>query len=194
MTNIVNDNRRPGTLKDRKWRVQRREELYSMVPWLALYKETVELPNGKIIDDYHQLDLPDFTVVVARTPNGETIVVRQYKHGVRRISLTLPGGMVEADEIPVVAAQRELLEETGYAAEGWQHLGSFTSHGNLGAGRGHYYQAINALRIQPPNSGDLEEMEVLLLSKYDLIASSWNGNVALLNHALAISLSQLHER
>ena len=194
MTNIANDNRRPDTLKDRKWHVLRREELYSMAPWLALYRETVELPNGKIIDDYHQLDLPDFTVVVARTPTGKTIVVRQYKHGVRRISLTLPGGMVDTDEVPVMAAQRELLEETGYTAEEWHHLGSFTSHGNLGAGRGHYYQAINALRIQPPNSGDLEEMEVLLLSKVDLSRSLWNGNVALLNHALVISLSQLHER
>lgn len=193
MTKIANAHHRADPLSHRKWRVHRRKELYSMPPWLGLYRETVELPNGKIIDDYHQLELPDFTVVVARTPAEKTIIIRQYKHGVRHISLTLPGGMVETDEHPVLAAQRELLEETGYTAEGWHHLGSFTSHGNLGAGRGHYYQAINARRKQAPNSGDLEEMEVLLLGKQELMASLWNGNVALLNHALAISLSQLHE-
>jgi 8-oxo-dGTP pyrophosphatase MutT (NUDIX family) len=44
-------------------------------------------------------------------------MVRQYKHGAREILLELPGGLCDANEPPEEAAQRELLEETGYAAD-----------------------------------------------------------------------------
>ena len=177
---------------DAAWRILDHQEIYAAPPWLRLSRQVVELPNGKIVKDYHQLDLPDFVVAVAMTSSDHFITIRQYKHGARRTSLTLPGGMVEADEPPSQAARRELLEETGYAASVWRHIGSYIVHGNLGAGCGHYFLAHNAKKVQAASSGDLEEMEILLLDRNDLTSALRRGDVALLNHAAAISLACLH--
>lgn len=175
------------------WEVLDRQQLFSAPPWLTLSRQKVRVHDGRIIEDYYQLELPDFVVVVATTPSGQFVTLRQYKHGVRRTTLTMPGGMVERGEEPLQAAQREFVEETGYFASNWRHLASYTVHGNLGAGVGHYFSATMAKPVAVPQSGDLEEMEILLLDRDELIASVWGGKVALLNHAAAISLAILSE-
>lgn len=175
------------------WEVLDRQQLYSAPPWLTLSRQKVRVHDGRIIEDYYQLELPDFVVVVATTPSSQFVTLRQYKHGVRCTTLTMPGGMVERGEEPLQAAQREFVEETGYFASNWRHLASYTVHGNLGAGVGHYFAATMAKPVAVPQSGDLEEMEVILLDKDELLASVWGGQVALLNHAAAISLAILSE-
>lgn len=175
------------------WKVLDRQELYAAPPWLTLSRETVQVHDGRIIKDYHQLELPDFVVVAATTPSGQFVTLYQYKHGVRCESFTLPGGMVEHGEKPLQAAQREFVEETGYFASNWRHLGSYTVHGNLGAGVGHYFTATMAKAVVTPKSGDLEDMKVVLLDRDDLVSSLWDGRVVLLNHATAISLACLRD-
>ncbi len=173
------------------WRVLDRRTVFEAPPWLELSVETVEVPGGRVIDDFHQLAIPDFTVVFAETPDGRVIVIRQYKHGARRASLTLPGGMVEAGENPLEAARRELLEETGYEAGDWQNLGSFVVNGNLGCGTGHFFRASGARRVAEPASGDLEEMELLLLDRAGLHRALAEGKVVLLNHVAAIAIAMV---
>lgn len=187
--------KKQGTKGNRKpsahWKVLESTQIYAQPPWITLRKEVVQLPNGKIVRDYHQLELPDFVVVVATTYLGQVVTLQQYKHGVRRQSITLPGGMVEHAEEPMHAAQREFFEETGYFATDWRHIGSYTVHGNLGAGKGHFFSADMAKPIATPDPGDLEEMKVVLLNQKELISSLWNGEIALLNHATAVSLAFL---
>ena len=52
------------------------------------------------------------------------VLIRQYRHGIREITLEIPGGMVEAGDSPEEAARRELREETGYAESQMILLGS----------------------------------------------------------------------
>ena len=56
-------------------------------------------------------------IVFAQTSSGKVIVERQYKHGIGKVSLTLPAGAVEDSEQPLAVAQRELKEETGYTSK-----------------------------------------------------------------------------
>ena len=120
------------------WEVIERRQLYRADPWIDLSVETVRLPGGGIVEDFHQLVLPDFALIFAQTEAGRVIVLRQYKHGPRRVGLSLPGGLVEKGEEPARAASRELLEETGYEADQWSHLGSYWVNANLGCGKAHF--------------------------------------------------------
>lgn len=171
------------------WRVLETKEIFVARPWLKLSVEKVEVTDGRIVDDFYKLDLPDFTVVFAETPEGRTLVIRQYKHGPQRVSLTLPGGQMDPEENPLTAARRELLEETGYEAARWTSLGSYMVNGNLGCGRGHFYKASGAHRVREPNSGDLENMDILLMDRTKLMAAIQSGEVILLNHAAAIAMA-----
>ncbi len=121
--------------------------------------ETVELPNGQVVDDFYNVDLRNFALIIPVMEDGRVLLLRQYKHGPRRVSVTFPAGFVEEGEPALDAAQRELLEETGCVARTWQPLGSFVDNGNQQGSTGHYFLAHGCRRIQEPESGDLEEMQ-----------------------------------
>jgi 8-oxo-dGTP pyrophosphatase MutT (NUDIX family) len=59
----------------------------------------------------------DWVNIVALTPEGEVVLVRQFRFGIETLSLEVPGGVIEAGEDPVAAGLRELREETGYVGE-----------------------------------------------------------------------------
>jgi len=65
------------------------------------------------------------SVVLVVTDGGELILVRQYRPGAELEVLELPAGAIEAGESPVEAADRELAEECGLAADGWTEIGQF---------------------------------------------------------------------
>ena len=64
--------------------------------------------------DFTVVDAPDWVNVVALTPEGRLVLVRQFRYGTDDFSLEIPGGVVERGEDPVAAGLRELREETGY--------------------------------------------------------------------------------
>ena len=75
---------------------------------------------------------PGSVAVVAIDGEGRVVLVRQLREAARAELLELPAGTAEAGEDPLVTAQRELREETGYAGGTWRRLGAFwTSPGFL---------------------------------------------------------------
>jgi len=143
-----------------KWKILSRRKIYECAPFLRLEKQVVELPDGRLIDDYHWLQMPDYCVVCAFTNDKRIITLRGYRHGAGRVTSYLPGGLVDKDEEPLIAAKRELLEETGYEVSECQAMGSYIPHGSYGCGRVHLFKATNARKVREPNSGDLEEMVI----------------------------------
>jgi 8-oxo-dGTP pyrophosphatase MutT (NUDIX family) len=83
--------------------------------WATLRVDTCDLQNGVIKDDYYVLEYPNWVNAIAVTEDNKIIMVRQYRHGADIISLEIPGGVIDGDELPEVAIKRELLEETGYS-------------------------------------------------------------------------------
>ncbi len=128
----------------------------------------VQLPNGQIIDDWSWVVTPDYVNVVVETEDGRFLCFRQYKHGVGGTSLAPVGGHLEPGEEPLAAAKRELLEETGYEAEEWFDLGSYVVDGNRGCATAYLFLARQASQIAEPAADDLEEQELIFLSRDEL--------------------------
>ena len=82
--------------------------------WISLRADKCRMPDGTIVEPYYTLEYPNWANVVAVTDAKEIVMVRQYRHALGVITLELPGGAVDKGEEPIVAARRELLEETGH--------------------------------------------------------------------------------
>lgn len=174
------------------WEVIDRRTLLRTTRDVEVAVETVQLPDGRIIDDYYQVKADDAASVFAETGDGMVLTIGHYSHGARRHCIGLPAGRIGAGETAEDAARRELLEETGYAATEWAFLGSFVRNGNQGGGMDHLFHARGARRVAEPASGDLEDMEIGLMTREALRAALQNNRIAVLAHALAVSLGLLH--
>lgn len=147
------------------WRTLSRQIVFDRAPWLKLEEHQIELPGGKIIDDWLWIDTPDFVIVVAVDQQNRFLVFEQTKYASPELTLAPVGGYIQPGEEPLAAAKRELLEETGYAAVQWAHMGSFMADANRGNGRGWYFLASNAHKTeQTVLSDDLEEQRLLFYS------------------------------
>ena len=99
-----------------RWKTQSSKILLERPPWFDVLVEEVELPSGKIVSDYHQIRMPEYTAVFAVTREHQIMVMRCYRHAVGEVTLTMPGGMLENGEDSLAGIQREVLDETGYVA------------------------------------------------------------------------------
>lgn len=192
---IVSENRTMiGAQPHEPWQILSSRVIYSAKPWIELSVQQVQLPGGRIIEDYHQIRLPEYCVVYAETTDGKVVATRQYRHGSRAVGLALPAGFVEEGEAPLEAAKRELVEETGFRADGWEMLGSFTPNSNYGCGRAHLFTAKNAVRVAAPDSGDLEVAEITLMDPDAVLNALHTGEVHSLSMAAIIALASTKHR
>lgn len=173
----------------RPWKTLSRRTILKHNKFLTVESHTVQLPDGQVIPDWPWIISPDAVIVLARTVAGQFLCFRQTKYAVQGTSLAPIGGMIDAGEEPLVAAKRELLEETGYAAENWQHLGSYALGPNRGIGVMHLYLVENAERVGEPNSDDLEDQQLLHLEKAELEAAMLAGEFKVLAWAAVVALA-----
>ncbi|MBN1261698.1 MAG: NUDIX hydrolase [Anaerolineae bacterium] len=174
------------------WKTLARRVIFYHSRFLTVEGHTVQLPNGRVIADWPWVITPDFVNVVAVTVEGAFLCFRQTKYAVDGTTLAVVGGYLEPGEVPLAAAQRELLEETGYSAPSWRALGSFPVDGNRGAGIAHFFLAQGAQRSAEIDADDLEEQELLLLTRPEAEAALTAGEFKLLPWAAVMALALRH--
>ncbi len=132
-------------------------------PYLTLRRDTCRLPDGQIIDDYYVLVERDVACVVALTPARELLLVEQYKHGLGRICLEIPGGVFASDAAdPLAEARREFNEETGYDAPAFFHVGTLPVSPARTTIRMHLYAALDAV---PCGTQQLDSTEKIIVHR-----------------------------
>jgi ADP-ribose pyrophosphatase len=173
----------------RSWTVIGEQELLSRPPFIKVSVQRVALPDGRVIEDYYQLTLPDVVSIFAETVDSRVLVLRSYRHGPRRVCLNFPGGMLTSGEDPTQAAKRELLEETGFQGADWQFLGSFVTNASQRGQTISYFRASGCRRVAKANPGDLEETELMQMSREDLLKAKRNGEIPILSQIALLGLA-----
>jgi ADP-ribose pyrophosphatase len=174
------------------WKTLSRETVLDRGKFLRVEDHTVELPDGRVIEQWPWVISPDFINVVAVTDAGKFLCFRQVKYAVEGETLATVGGYLEPGEEPLAAAQRELLEETGYEARDWIELGQYRVDANRGAGTAHFFMAHHARQVAERNADDLEEQHLLLLTRAEVEAALQRGDFKALPWLAIIVLALRH--
>jgi ADP-ribose pyrophosphatase len=177
------------TRGDGAWRRLASRLLLDRSPWLRVFADDVELPDGRRIEGYLRVDGRPYAAVFAVTEDQRAVFIRGYKYGPNRGCVQLPAGYLEEGEAPEAAARRELLEETGYQAQQWEDLGACYPDGNRGFGVAHFFLARAARAVQAPDSGDLEEVTVRTVPLAEIPALLASGEMVELSSVACVALA-----
>jgi len=96
------------------------EDIYGGI-FLNMKRDTVSLPDGQeAVREY--LTHPGAVAVVALLDDGRVLLERQYRYPIAKACIEIPAGKLDPHENPLLCAQRELAEETGYTAKKWSYI------------------------------------------------------------------------
>ncbi|MCX7822143.1 MAG: NUDIX hydrolase [Syntrophobacterales bacterium] len=124
--------------------------------------DEVVMPSTGRCYSVYALDFAPWANIIAITPDDQVVLVRQYRHGIREITLELPGGVIDGRINPEVGARRELLEETGYDAQSWELVGRLHPNPAIQTNVCYTFLARNAYPATQQHLDELEEIEVVL--------------------------------
>ncbi len=142
--------------KDLSWK-KVKEEPYK-AGWRKMIKKTFVLLDGTEAD-YDIKDEGRTICGLVLTTENKVVMTKMYRPGPEKVLLEIPGGFVGKDEDPLVAAKRELLEETGYTGE-FEIVGNYYDDAYSNCVR-YCYVAKNCKKIQEPEWEEDEECEIV---------------------------------
>lgn len=164
------------TIDESNWIVEKKER----GPQIPLYEiEYQHVLNHRTKQQLKALILHgnDTINVIALTPDNELVMVRQLRFGISRQIVELPAGFIDHAEAPIKAAQRELVEETGYTTDKWSYLGySYLNPSFLTNGVHHFL----ARDVHPKKSQILdttEDIEILVMPEKKVLQMVRDGDI-----------------
>ncbi|MEA5618517.1 NUDIX hydrolase [Cronbergia sp. UHCC 0137] len=158
-------------------------------PWCKIRRDEIELPNGKIIDDYFVNIKPDIAFMLPITSSQEIVFVRQYRHAIGEFFIELPAGSFNPEkEKAETAAIRELEEETGYIAENVQKIATFYGAPSKDTNQIHLFLAENVIKSGKQNLDITEEIEVILIPKNLVLQKITQGEISVSGTVAALFL------
>jgi len=150
----------------------------------SIRTDTTISPRTGAEHDFYIIESQDWINVIPLTADHQVVMIRQYRHGSREVTLEIPGGLVDRGDTPEKAAARELLEETGYQAEEYVQIGVVNPNPALFNNRCYTFIARDAQKIRDPMPDQAEDIEVLLIPVSDIPELIQKGEI---DHAMVIT-------
>ncbi|MBP3205641.1 MAG: NUDIX hydrolase [Lachnospiraceae bacterium] len=146
--------------------------------WIDIRRSAYRFPDGTEFEPYYSYSRRDYVVIVASDEEGKYLCVRQYRQGIKEVTTEFPAGGIERKdgkeyggrkdaavaEEALLAAKRELKEETGYVSDEWRHLLTVPSNATIADNYGHIFVARNCRR---ESGQDLDETEFLHVKRLE---------------------------
>ena len=165
-----------------RWKIlsSQRDRSYRV---FSLRTDRARSPRTGEAHDFFVLESSSWVNVIPITPAGEVVMVRQYRHGTRDVTLEIPGGLVEDHDTPEEAAKRELYEETGYRALSMTPLGYVHPNPAIQNNRCFTFLAHDVFPAGAQEQDDKEDIQVVAHPLTDIRRLIREGEIT---HALVV--------
>lgn len=155
----------------------------------SIRTDTAISPRTGIEHDFYVIESRDWINIIPITADQQVVMVRQYRHGSREITLEIPGGLLDPGDTPEKAAARELLEETGYQAEEYVEVGVVSPNPAIFSNRCYTFIARNIQKVSDPMPDQTEDIEVVAIPLADIPRLILKGEI---DHAMVVTAFHLY--
>ncbi len=152
--------------------------------FLTLRTDRALSPRTGLSSDFVVFESSPWVNVIPLTPQNEVVLVHQYRHGTRTVTLEIPGGLVEDYDSPAGAARRELQEETGYVDTSLISLGTVYPNPAIQNNLCYTFLAKDVYLAGEQNLDKNEDIEVILKPLDEIPKLIREGDIS---HALVIA-------
>ena len=174
--------------KLKKWKILQSNMVLNH-PWCKVRQDEIELPNGKVIDDYFVHLRPDVAIILPITCDREVVFVKQYRHAIGDFFIELPaGGFNPEQESGEFAAVRELEEETGYVASKVKKMATLYDKPSKDMNQIHLFIAENVKKTGKIKLDITEEIEVILIPVDAVLQKIVKGEICVSDTVSALFL------
>lgn len=146
-------------------------------------------PESQKIGEFDIVQCSNWVNVIAITADQKIVLIKQYRHGTDSFTTEIPGGAINHLEDDLVAAKRELEEETGYTSKKWVFLGKLDVNPAFMTNSCSTYLAIDAKKTTEQNLDPFEEISVHLEDLKSIHELVVKGEI---NHSLVIAAFYLY--
>lgn len=156
--------------------------------WIDFRKSAYIFPDGNIFEPFYSYSRRDYVVIVAIDVDGNYLCVRQFRQGIKKVTTEFPAGGIErkdgkeygeekelSAENALEAAKRELVEETGYESDEWEHLLTVPSNATIADNYAYLYVARNCRRVSEQSLDETEFLNVKKISSQEIEEMIYNG-------------------
>jgi ADP-ribose diphosphatase len=147
-------------------------------------EDTCERESDKKRSTFFVVENPDWVNIIALTKTREVVLIEQFRYGTEEIILEIPGGMIDADESPEMAARRELLEETGFSSDEFILLGKSHPNPAIQNNTIFHYLAVNCEKTHDTTFDEHESVVTKTVSLAEIKNLILEGRIT---HSLVIA-------
>lgn len=176
--------------------------------WIDFRKSRYRFPDGREFEPYYSYSRRDYVVIVATDEACNYICVRQYRHGIKRVTTEFCAGGIErcdgkeygsrldknSAEDALAAAKRELMEETGYESDDWKFLLSVPSNATMADNYANIFVAKSCRKVSGQSLDETEFLNVHLHTRKEIDEMIASGEFPQASHILALLLADKNDR